>query len=89
MIDRLHANWPHVGHIQIGNVPDRHEPGVGDSDLHAVIGEIDGLGWDGWIGLELDPSRDTWSSLMWANLGGGHVAPSPLAARGVLAPRRV
>jgi hydroxypyruvate isomerase len=89
LIDLLHAHWPHVGHIQIGNVPGRHEPGVGEIDLHAVIREIDALGWDGWIGLELDPSRDTWSSLMWANQYGCLVAPSPLAARGVLAPRPV
>jgi hydroxypyruvate isomerase len=89
LIELLRSSWPHIGHIQIGNVPGRHEPGVGEIDLHAVIREIDTLGWQGWIGLELDPSRDTWSSLMWANAYGYRVEPSPHAAHGVLAARPV
>lgn len=83
IIELMRANWDAVGHIQIGNVPGRFEPGVGEIDLHAVIRETDALGWEGWIGLELDPSRDTWTSLMWANAYGYDIRPSPLAAGGI------
>lgn len=83
LIELLRAHWSMVGHIQIGNVPGRFEPGVGEIDLHAIIREIDALGWEGWIGLELDPSKDTWSSLMWANQYGYDVKPSPHAAAGI------
>jgi len=83
LIELLRAHWDLIGHIQIGNVPGRNEPGVGELDLHAVVHEIDSLDWKGWIGLELDPSKDTWSSLMWANAYGYKVAPSPHAAGGI------
>jgi hydroxypyruvate isomerase len=56
-----------IGHVQIGNAPTRNEPGVGEVDLHYLIGQIDTKGYRGWMGLEYDPSRDTWSSLQWAN----------------------
>ncbi len=83
LIELMRAHWDIIGHIQIGNVPGRNEPGVGEIDLRAIIAEIDALGWEGWIGLELDPSMDTWSSLMWANEYGCRVAPSPHAEGGV------
>jgi hydroxypyruvate isomerase len=89
LIDLLRRVWPAVGHIQIGNVPGRHEPGVGDIDLHAIIREIDALGWKGWIGLELDPSLDSWSSLQWANNYGYQVTPRPASVGGVLTARPV
>lgn len=89
LLTLLQQAWPAIGHIQIGNVPGRHEPGVGDIDLHAVIREIDRSGWTGWIGLELDPSRDSWSSLQWCNAYGAHVGDKPAGVGGVLAPRPV
>jgi 2-dehydrotetronate isomerase len=54
-----------IAHIQIGNAPLRHEPGVGEIDLFHLMGLFDAAGYDGWIGLEYDPSLDTWSSLRW------------------------
>lgn len=89
LIELMRAHWDTIGHIQIGNVPGRHEPGVGEIDLHAIVREADALGWTGWIGLELDPSRDTWTSLAWANAYGCTVEPSPLAALGTRFPRPV
>lgn len=72
--------WPLIGHIQIGNAPVRNEPGVGELDLHHLIAQTDRKGWKGWIGLEFDPSKDSWSSLMWANQYGAKVAPRRQAA---------
>jgi hydroxypyruvate isomerase len=89
LTDLLERHWPLIGHVQIGTVPLRHEPGVGELDLHFLIDQIDRLGWPGWIGLEFDPSLDSWRSLLWANRYGYRVEPSPLAARGKLANRIV
>jgi hydroxypyruvate isomerase len=83
LIELLRKHWDLIRHIQIGNAPERFEPGVGEIDLHAIIREIDTLGWEGWIGLELDPSMDTWSSLMWTNHYGYNVKPSPHAEGGI------
>jgi 2-dehydrotetronate isomerase len=63
----LDAYWPMIGHVQIGNAPTRNEPGVGEIDLHYIVDRVDAKGYRGWIGLEYDPSLDTWSSLQWAN----------------------
>ena len=73
----LDAYWPMIGHVQIGNAPTRHEPGVGEIDLHYLIERIEAKGYDGWIGLEYDPSQDTWTSLMWAKRYGYPIAPPP------------
>ncbi len=71
----LDAYWPVIGHVQIGNAPTRNEPGVGEVDLHYIVEQLDARGYDGWIGLEYDPSRDTWSSLMWASRYGYPIRP--------------
>lgn len=55
-----------IAHIQIGNAPLRHEPGVGEIDLFHLMNVFDAAGYAGPIGLEYDPSLDTWSSLKWA-----------------------
>lgn len=56
---------PLIGHVQIANVPGRHEPGVGDIDFRYFLAHLDERGYDGWVGLEYDPSVDTVSSLRW------------------------
>ena len=49
-----------VGHFQIADVPDRHEPGSGEINWHHLFGLIDRIGtetgWDGWIGCEYMPA---------------------------------
>ncbi len=67
--------WPLIGYVQIGNPPDRHEPGVGELDLLYLVDRAIGKGYTGAIGMELDPSKDTWSSLTWMNDYGYTVDP--------------
>jgi hydroxypyruvate isomerase len=64
--DHLRATWPHIGHIQVGNVPDRHEPGAGEIHFPYLFDVIEELGWQGWIGCQYTPSRTTLDSLGWA-----------------------
>jgi 2-dehydrotetronate isomerase len=71
----LEAYWPLIGHVQIGNAPTRNEPGVGEVDLLYLIDQVDARGYNGWIGLEYDPSIDTWQSLMWAKRYGYDIRP--------------
>lgn len=54
-----------VGHIQIANPPDRHEPGVGEVDFDWFLNLVDDLGHDGHVGLEYMPSGTTDASLGW------------------------
>lgn len=64
--DRLRAVWPHIGHLQVGNVPGRHEPGNGEIHFPFLFDEIESRGWDGWIGCEYTPSAATTDTLQWA-----------------------
>lgn len=63
--DRLQEAWPHLGHIQIGNVPGRHEPGHGEIHFPYLFGLIEQRGWDRWIGCEYMPSGPTLDTLGW------------------------
>ncbi|MBU1361925.1 MAG: TIM barrel protein [Gammaproteobacteria bacterium] len=63
--EHLDAVWPHIGHIQVGNVPGRHEPGTGEIYFPYLFGEIERRGWAGWIGCEYVPSGPTLETLGW------------------------
>ncbi len=61
----LHANLPLIAHVQIADVPGRHEPGTGTQPIRAFLDDLDGLGYQGFVGLEYRPLADTASSLQW------------------------
>ena len=54
----LPSGW--VGHLQIADVPDRHEPGTGEVNWPHLFDLIDELsandGWSGWVGCEYTPA---------------------------------
>jgi len=56
---------PLVGHIQVGDVPDRHEPGTGAIDWDAFFRSVVEAGYDRAIGLEYVPARGTLEGLDW------------------------
>lgn len=55
-----------IGHIQLADSPGRQEPGTGEINFPFLLEYIDALGYDGWIGCEYAPARDTVESLEWA-----------------------
>jgi hydroxypyruvate isomerase len=61
----LERTWPWIGHLQLGNPPGRHEPGVGELNLQYYFDLVDKKGWKGWIGCEYVPSTHTLDSLGW------------------------
>jgi hydroxypyruvate isomerase len=71
----LEKYWPLIGHVQFGNAPTRNEPGIGEIDFDWIVQLVDKKGYKGWIGLEYNPSKDTWSSLSWVNRYGYHIDP--------------
>lgn len=48
-----------IGHIQIADVPGRHQPGTGDVDWHLLFTVLDGAGYKGRVGLEYIPEGPT------------------------------
>ena len=62
---RMAALMPVIGHIQIADVPARHEPGTGEIGWDFVFRQIDALGYTGWVGCEYRPAGETVAGLAW------------------------
>lgn len=58
-------NIARIGHFQIADVPDRHEPGTGEINFPYLFDVIDRTGYDGWIGCEYVPTGRTEDGLGW------------------------
>jgi hydroxypyruvate isomerase len=50
---------PRIAHIQIADSPGRGEPGTGEINYPFVLDAIEALGYDGWVGLEYNPTTQT------------------------------
>jgi hydroxypyruvate isomerase len=57
---------PRIGHMQLADVPDRHEPGSGEINFDFLLRHLDVLGYSGWVGCEYNPKGDTLEGLKWA-----------------------
>ncbi|MBY3251111.1 2-oxo-tetronate isomerase [Rhizobium laguerreae] len=56
---------PIAGHIQIASVPSRNEPDREELNYPYLFGEIDRLGYDGFVGCEYIPRGHTLDGLGW------------------------
>ncbi|WP_135466883.1 2-oxo-tetronate isomerase [Crenalkalicoccus roseus] len=65
LVKRLERHMPLVAHMQVADVPGRHEPGTGEVNWPHVFQAIDSLGYQGWIGCEYRPSGLTEDGLGW------------------------
>ena len=62
---RMEALITRIVHMQIADVPDRHEPGTGEIGWEFVLRRIDELGYQGFVGCEYRPAGDTVAGLAW------------------------
>jgi hydroxypyruvate isomerase len=54
-----------LGHVQVSDVPGRHEPGSGEIDFEAFFTTLDARNYGGWVGCEYRPEGDTMAGLGW------------------------
>jgi hydroxypyruvate isomerase len=59
LIETVTQNIADVGHVQIGDVPGRHEPGTGEINYSNFFAALDRSGYDGYVGLEYVPAGNT------------------------------
>ena len=62
----IEANLALIAHMQLADVPGRHEPGTGAIDFGSLLDFIDRAGYTGWIGCEYIPQAKTVDGLRWA-----------------------
>ncbi len=61
----IESNLRKIAHMQIADVPDRHEPGTGEINFDYILPRIDRMGYEGWIGCEYNPAGLTMDGLGW------------------------
>ncbi len=72
-MQRMEGNLAHtmgrligqIGHVQIADAPDRHEPGTGEINFAYLLRRLDAFDYEGYVGLEYRPSGATEASFGW------------------------
>lgn len=66
LTNNIKSLLPHVGHIQVAQVPKRNEPNTpGEIDYNYIFKLLEELNYTEWIGLEYNPKNDTDTGLSW------------------------
>jgi hydroxypyruvate isomerase len=66
LVAKLREHIDVIGHVQIADSPGRGEPGTGEIHYPYVLGALEELGYDGYVGLEYNPTTaSTEESLGW------------------------
>ena len=76
-IESIRRAGPRIGHVQLADMPGRHEPGTGELPFGAILDALDDAGYRGAIGLEfnpLDPAAPDFGCV--ARLGGELARPA-------------
>jgi len=61
----IKANLPLIRHIQLADNPGRFEPGTGEINYRYLLGMLDEIGYEGWVGCEYKPRTTTEQGLRW------------------------
>lgn len=65
LVENLRQHLPYIAHIQAADAPGRNQPGTGEIHWPFVLGQLEGMGYGGYVGLEYNPLPDTLGSLTW------------------------
>lgn len=65
LIATLRKHIGMIGHIQLADSPERHEPGTGEIHYAHVLAVLDELDYRGYIGLEYNPGTNSEASFSW------------------------
>jgi len=63
LVNTITNNINLIGHFHVADVPGRHEPGTGEINYCNILSRINDLEYDGYIGLEFIPLKDSKDAL--------------------------
>lgn len=81
LVETLRKHIEEIAHVQVADSPGRGEPGTGEIHYPYVFGVLEELGYDGYVGLEYNPTTErTEDSFAWIpkELRGGDVRAKEL-----------
>jgi hydroxypyruvate isomerase len=61
----IKANIDLIAHVQLADNPGRNEPGTGEINYRYLLGMLDEIGYQGWVGCEYKPRTNTVEGLGW------------------------
>jgi len=61
----IKQNLARIAHIQVADVPGRHEPGTGEINYPFLFQRLDSIGYQGWVGCEYKPLAKTEDGFGW------------------------
>jgi hydroxypyruvate isomerase len=59
----IKRNVASIGYVHVADFPGRHEPGTGKGDWPSLLRQLRVSGYEGFVGFEYAPLRDTDASL--------------------------
>lgn len=65
LIENFSRYFEYIGHVQIADVPGRHQPGTGEIQYNNIFTFMDKLGYNGYVGLEYTPQGKSDESFHW------------------------
>lgn len=65
LCNTIKANLARIPHMQLADLPGRHEPGTGEINYDFLFKFLDEIGYKGWIGCEYIPAAATEAGLGW------------------------
>jgi hydroxypyruvate isomerase len=63
LIATIRKNIAPIGHVHVGDVPGRHEPGTGEINYGNVFKAIRELGYKDFVAIEYKPAKDPMTTL--------------------------
>jgi hydroxypyruvate isomerase len=61
----IKQNLARIAHIQVADVPGRHEPGTGEINYPFLFQHLDSIDYQGWVGCEYKPLAKTEDGFGW------------------------
>lgn len=58
LIATIRDHVDRIGHVHVGDVPGRHEPGTGEIHYPNVVSALADAGYEGYVGCEFEPVGD-------------------------------